>query len=70
MTNQYSLFVVVDGKEYGVELVSPYSEEEAQDAMRTLQAFMHGWIGLVDGSRIALNRANCNFYFICKRLGE
>jgi hypothetical protein len=70
MANQYSLFVVVDGKEYGVELVSPYSEEEAQNAMRTFQSFTDGWIGLVDGSMIALNRVNCNFYFICKRTGE
>ena len=70
MAIQYSLFVVVDGKEYGVELVSPYSKEEAQDAMRGFQSFTDGWIGLVDGSMIALNRANCNFYFLCKKIGE
>lgn len=70
MVNQYELFVVVDGKEYGIELTSRYSEEEAQDAMRDFQSFTGGWIGLVDGGMIALNRANCNFYFICKRVGE
>ena len=71
MANQYSLFVVVDGKEYGVELAkSHYSEEEAKEAMKGLQDAENAWFILVDGGMISINRKNCNFYFICKKIGE
>lgn len=67
----YNLYVVVNGKEMEVEQTESLTKDEAQEAMRTFKACDSVWLGLTDGSMIAINKAAmANTYFIVKRIKE
>lgn len=63
----YNLYVVINGKEMEVELLEPYNEKEAQTAMEAFKSCESVWLGLSDGSMLAINKAvMANTYFIVK----